>query len=71
MLANVVCWGIAMGLLFCEKGGLSGNNEKMLFAMGFILLGTISKAVDVYRETHTVELNVEEDENGKIVLSKK
>ena len=71
MLANVVCWGLALGLMFSEKGGLSGDDDKLLFAMGFILLGTISKAVEVYRVTHTVELNVEEDENGKLILSKK
>ena len=44
---------------------------KTLLAMGFIFLGILSKAVDVYRDTHTIELDVEEDENGKLVLNKK
>ena len=37
MLANLICWIIALG---------------MMLAMGFIFLCTISKAVDVYKDIH-------------------
>lgn len=71
MLGNVVCWGIALSFMFSKSEGITSDRFKILFAMGFIFLGILSKAVDVYRYTHTFDLDVEEDENGKLVVSKK
>ena len=52
MLANIVCWVIALGLVLSESNGIAEMCTKMWFAMGFIFLGILSKAVDVYHETH-------------------
>lgn len=71
MIGHAICWGLALGMLFSRTEGLTGDYTKLLFAMGFILLGIFSKAVSVYHDTHTVEIEVEEDENGNLVLNKK
>lgn len=60
MLANIVCWGLALGLMFCRNGGISGDNEKMFFAMGFIFLGILSKLVDYYGRMHVSRTKEEE-----------
>ena len=70
MLGNVVCWGIAIGLMFSRTEGITNDYRKILIAMGFIFLGILSKAVDVYRDTHKLELDVDTDENGNIIVSK-
>lgn len=75
MLGSVVCWAIGLGMLFSRVEGLvfefTTDYTRMLYAMGFIFLGILSRAVSVYRETHVIELDVTEDENGKLVLNKK
>lgn len=71
MLGNVICWAIALGMLFPKLGEFTDDYKRMLFAMGFMLIGTVCKAVDVYKETHTIEVDVTEDENGRLVLNKK
>jgi hypothetical protein len=50
MLANIICWVIAMALIFAKTSGID-LYIRLLFAMGFIFLGTLSKAVDTYWET--------------------
>lgn len=70
MLEEVVCWGIALGLMFSKVEGFTTDYTKIIFAMGFIILGAIYKAIDVYRTTHTIELDVDTDENGNVVVSK-
>lgn len=57
MIANITCWIIALGLIFSKSIGNDELYIKLLFAMGFIFLGTISKAVDYYREIHTSTFN--------------
>lgn len=52
MLANIACWIIALGLMFSRHNGEDDLYLKLLFAMGFIFLGILSKAVDYYREVH-------------------
>ena len=71
MLGNLICWVIALGMMLSESMNREDLYIKTLMAMGFIFLGVLSKAVDVYKDTHTIELDVEEDENGKLVVSKK
>lgn len=71
MIGNAICWGLALGMLFSRSEGITSDNYKILFAMGFMLIGLISRAVSVYHDTHTVEVDVEEDENGNLVLKKK
>ena len=71
MLGSVVCWAIALGMLFNRIEGFTTDYTRMLYAMGFIFLGILSRAVSVYRETHIIEVDVTEDENGKLVLNKK
>lgn len=71
MIGNAICWGLALGMLFSRSEGITSDNYKILFAMGFMLIGLISRAVSVYHDVHTVEVDVEEDENGNLVLKKK
>ena len=70
MLGNLACWVIALGMMLSESISREDLYIKTVLAMGFIFLGILSKAVDVYKDTHTVELNVEEDENGRLIISK-
>lgn len=71
MIGNLACWVIALGMMLSKSVSREDLYIKTLLAMGFIFLGVLSKAVDVYKDTHTIELDVEEDENGKLVLNKK
>lgn len=57
MLGNITCWCIALGIIFSKSGGVGDVYAKMLLAMGFIFLGILSKAVDVYHETHSNDKN--------------
>lgn len=70
MLEELVCWGIALGLMLSKIEGFTSDYTRITFAMGFIILGSIYKAIDVYRTTHTIELDVDTDENGNVVVSK-
>ena len=70
MLEELVCWGIALGLMFSKVEGFTSDYTRIIFAMGFIILGSIYKVIDVYRTTHTINIDVDTDENGNIVVSK-
>lgn len=39
MLEEVVCWGIALGLMFSKIEGFTTDHTRIIFAMGFIILG--------------------------------
>jgi hypothetical protein len=52
MLTNITCWVIALGLMFSESIDRRDLYIKCVIAIGFIFVGTISKAVDYYREIH-------------------
>lgn len=52
MLANATCWVIALGLIFSKSVSQEALYTKLLFAMGFILLGAINKAIDYHREIY-------------------
>ena len=51
MLGNFVCWIFALCLAFTKTSAIEVWHTHLLMAMGFILLGILSKAVDVYHET--------------------
>ena len=70
MLEELVCWGIALGLMFSKVEGFTSDYTRITFAMGFIILGSIYKAIEVYRTTHMIDIDVDTDENGNIVVSK-
>lgn len=53
MLGNITCWCIALGIIFSKSSSAGDLYTKMLLAMGFILLAILSKAVDVYHDTHS------------------
>lgn len=55
MIANAICWGVALALMFDGLRGITDDYTKLLFAMGFIFLGILSRAVSVYQDTHTIE----------------
>lgn len=55
MLGNLICWAIALGMIFSKSASVSDFYTKALLAMGFIFLGTLCKAIDVYREIHIRE----------------
>lgn len=60
MLGNCICWVIALGMMLSKSSSKEDLYIKTLLAMGFILLGILSKAVDVYSATHSFD---EEEEN--------
>lgn len=70
MLEELVCWGIALGLMFSKVEGFTSDYTRIAFAMGFIILGSIYKAIDVYRTTHRIDIDVDTDKNGNIIVSK-
>ena len=70
MLEELICWGIALGLMFSKVEGFTSDYTRIIFGMSFIILGAIYKAIDVYRTTHTIDIDVDTDENGNIVVSK-
>lgn len=59
MLGNLACWAIAIGIMLSKSINVEDLYTKTLLAMGFIFLGILSKAVDVYRETHVIEIDEE------------
>lgn len=52
MLSNLLCWVIALGMMLSDSVDREDLYIKTLLALGFIFLGTLSKAVDVYRDVH-------------------
>ena len=59
MLGNIAGWAIAFGIMLSKSVSVEDLYIKTLLAMGFIFLGILSKAVDVYRETHVIEIDEE------------
>lgn len=59
MLGNIICWAIAAGIMLSKTTSAEDLYIRTLLAMGFIFLGILSKAVDVYRETHETRLDQE------------
>lgn len=59
MLGNLMCWAIAFGIMLSESMGRHDLYIRTLLAMGFIFLGILSKAVDIYRDTHVIEIDAE------------
>lgn len=55
MLANMSCWIIAIGIMISGNTSQEDLYIKTLLAMGFIFLGTLSKAVDVYKEVYKLK----------------
>ena len=53
MLGNIACWSIAIGIMLSKSMNAEDLYIRTLLAMGFIFLGILSKAVDVYRDTHS------------------
>ena len=60
MLGNIFCWVIAIALLVTKANVIDEWHIRVIFAMCFILLGILSKAVDAYQAVHTKEENEEE-----------
>ena len=60
MLANLTCWVIALGIMLSDSVNREDLYIRTLLAMGFIFLGTLSKAVDVYRDTHKNNVSASE-----------
>lgn len=52
MLSNLFCWVIALGMMLSDSVDREDLYIKTLLALGFIFVGTLSKAVDVYRDVH-------------------
>ena len=59
MLGNIVCWAIALGIMLSKSISVNDLYIKSLLAMGFIFLGILSKAVDIYRDAHVIEIDEE------------
>lgn len=57
MLGCVACWAFAISLIF-NWFTINGDYlTSMIFAVAFIFVGTISRAVSVYRDTHGVAVS--------------
>lgn len=48
MLGNIICWVIALALILSNSNSPGDLYTKLLFAMGFIFLGILSKTSDYY-----------------------
>jgi hypothetical protein len=48
MLGNIVCWVIALALILSKASLIDDFYTRLLFAMGFIFLGILSKTADYY-----------------------
>ncbi len=59
MLGNIMCWAFALGIMLSKPMGAEDLYIRTLLAMGFIFLGILSKAVDIYRDTHVIEIDAE------------
>ena len=69
MLANITCWVIALGLILSKTSSESEMYTKLLFAMGFIFLGILSKAVDYYREIRSGAVSKKKNEKKEDVVN--
>jgi hypothetical protein len=52
MIGNLICWIIAIGMMLSKTNGTEDLYTRTALAMGFIFLGILSKAVDVYHAVH-------------------
>lgn len=66
MLSNLLCWVIALGMLLSESVNREDLYIKTLLALGFIFVGMLSKAVDVYRDVHKSNTSNERVGNGSV-----
>ena len=48
MLGNFACWIIALALILSKSQASTDLYIKLAFALGFIFVGAISKAIDYY-----------------------
>ena len=71
MIGNLTCWVIALGMMLSDSVSREDLYIKTVLAIGFIFLGILSKAVDVYRETHLVEFELDTNESGELEVKKK
>lgn len=70
MLGCLACWAFAISLIF-EFFTINGNYlTSMMFAIAFIFVGTLSRAVSVYRDVHS-ENSVLEAANAILENNKK
>lgn len=65
MLANIMCWIMAIALIFSESVDRNDMLMKLLFAMGFILVGAVCKLVDVYREVNKPAASEKSDKTAE------
>jgi hypothetical protein len=52
MIGNILCWVIALALILSDTVVAAQLYTKVLLALGFIFVGVLSKAVDVYHDVH-------------------
>ena len=60
MFGSIFCWGTALALLFTTSKDVTDLYTRCCFAMGFIFLGILSRAVSVYHDTHMKQDDVKE-----------
>ena len=69
MLGNIMCWVMAIALIFSESVDRNDMFMKLLFAMGFILVGAVCKLVDAYREANKPAAPEKKESNEKPAAS--
>lgn len=52
MLANIVCWVIAIALILSNSIGQTDFYIRLALAIGFIFVGVLSKTADYYYQVH-------------------
>lgn len=57
MLADAICWGFAIALIFTQPDryftDIPDTTTRLLLALGFIFVGTISRGISIYRDVHS------------------
>lgn len=64
MLANLLCWIMAIGLFLSRFSDRNEMYMKLVFMLGFIMVGAVCKFVDVYREVNKTADNKEKKSDG-------
>ena len=57
MLVDAICWGFALALILIQPdrflNDIPDTTTRLLLALGFIFVGTISRGISVYRDVHS------------------
>lgn len=61
MLGNLLCWIVAIAAIFSNGPKAPDLETRLLYAMGFIFLGILSKTSDYYKDVHKSAAGTKKD----------